>query len=82
VNRSSWVGLQKTFFEGNSSSDSFSLAFCPLPFSPKCGPVSWRCCRCLAVMGIKTTLCTGNTADLQKEQDFDDFWSSFISPRL
>lgn len=73
VNGNSWIGLQEMFFKGNTSSDSLSMAFCPLPFSLKCGPVSWRCCCCLAVMGIKATLCTGNIADLQKKQDFDDF---------
>ena len=73
VNGNSWIGLQEMFFKGNTSSDSLSMAFGPLPFSLNCGPVSWRCCCCLAVMGIKATLCTGNIADLQKKQDFDDF---------
>lgn len=84
VNRRSWVGLQEMFFKGNDSSDSLSLAFCPLPFFI---PGMWTCFLEMLLPscshGNKScTLYWKHSRPAEGTWTWMTSWSSFMSPRL
>lgn len=80
VNRSKWVGLREMLLKGNKLFWFALWPFALCPSSLEGGPVSWRCYRHLAAMGVEAAYCTRSRADHRGKLHFGDFLEHLHEP--